>query len=156
MVQIPPPQPKKEATQSGCFLFLLTKMRSVLHDLRGYERAQSADGRITCEQAKRIKYPFCAVRRRRARVCRAERKRSVEATADDTRTVRRECGSLLRNQSLDTTGIKALFLFFRHSCLFLFKPNFLDGICNFTPFSVGGEAFFEHGFERHASLFLFC
>jgi hypothetical protein len=33
----------------------------------------------------------------------------------------------LAKESLDTHGIKALFLFFRRSCLFLFRLNFLDG-----------------------------
>ena len=56
--------------------------------------------------------------------------RVPEATADDTRTVRRECGQHYKSatkESLDTTGIKALFLFSPHSCLFLFRLNFLDG-----------------------------
>jgi hypothetical protein len=33
----------------------------------------------------------------------------------------------LAKESLDTHGIKAIFLFFRHSRLFLFRLNFLDG-----------------------------
>jgi hypothetical protein len=33
----------------------------------------------------------------------------------------------LAKESLDTHGIKAIFLFSPHSCLFLFRPNFLDG-----------------------------
>ena len=78
------------------------------------------DGRITCEQAKTIEYRFCAARRRRARVCRAESPRRRQTT-------RERCGGSVDN-IINPQPNKALILLVSR-LFFYFLPFLSIPIC---------------------------